>query len=297
MILSANFLNAQSGYGRGENQFVDISKKQLRLLREVGDLPNNQRGKMLLDSLYIPFSSLWKGYWPDSDAFISWIEETGLSKIEEYGSRSVKIDRIKLEEYWTQTLESVVELTGYAPKGGCYLYFGPGTLKWYSPDSKHVFIDLSRPEHFNAAAISELFPHYISKLIFAEQQQSIADLAYRLLDGGLACFATYQFHQGAISKAEALGYDTEAYDYCVREEETLFRLLPKLLQQDANHSLSEADSDITEETNRLYDIIGYYLGLRMVEAYTDQFGKDAWRELYSMKPADAIAKIALLPQQ
>ena len=131
MILSSNFLNAQSGYGRGENQFVDISKKQLRLLREVGDLPNNQRGKMLLDSLYVPFSSLWKGYWPDSDSFISWIEETGLSKIEEYGSRSLKIDRIKLEEYWTQTLESVVELTGYAPKGGCYLYFGPGTLKWY----------------------------------------------------------------------------------------------------------------------------------------------------------------------
>lgn len=295
MVSAVNMLSAQTNVTLGSTQLVDVSERQLRILKEAEKLPDFQRKKILLDSLYTPFSILWDSQWPNADAFASWMLDTGLSRIMEFQTRSDKLDRSRLEEYWTQTLSAVTQLTGYQTEGNCYLYFGPGTVHLRRKDTAYMALDLSLPEHFNAAAISELFPHYISKMTFEEQHGFSDDLAYRIVEGGLSCFVTYQFHNGNITKAEALGYDNEAFDYCVREEEKLFGLLSGMLQRDSESTNNRAADDFKQEINRLYDIIGFYLGFRIVEAYTEKFGTDSWRELYVLPPAEVLVKSGLFP--
>lgn len=294
--LSTTVLNAQAFEEAGENQFIDVSVRQLKFLTEAMDLTDGLGDDLLKDSVFTAFPVLWGSYWDDADSFISWAKGIGFSKIQDFRIRSERIDREKLRQYWNQSVLAVMEVTGHVPQGACYVYFGPDKLQQKLNGPSNVFIDLGLSEHFNAAAISELFPHYISKMIFAEQQGFSEDLAYRLLEGGLACYTTYQLHQGAISKAEALGYEDEAYAYCVREEAQLFQMLPKLLLEDGKMLTTQSDAEVAEEAHRLYDIIGYYLGFRIVEGYVDRFGTEAWRSLFTMKPADAIAQSGLLPE-
>ena len=123
-----------------------------------------------------------------------------------------------------------------------------------------------------------------------EQRQDCQNLAQlrRILDEGFACYVSFRIRQGAITKAEALGYTDEAFEYCRQKEPSLLGLLRQFVaSEDPEVSNSFADRGV-HVSEGYPGAIGYYLGFRIVEEYVARNGADSWKDLYVLTPEEAL---------
>ena len=275
-------------------EIIDLSGRQLRLMEGWQGRPGAERDSLMLDSLYRPYQRLWSGYLGGPADFLEWLNGDGFAQLEDYRSRARALDLDKLNAYFGETVNQMTEFTGHAPQGRWYVFFGPHWTNLGGFGDGTMLIDLAHPDNENTAAISQYFPHELNHQIYAATQTGGKPVLRRILDEGFACFVSFRFHKGAITKAEALGYTEEAFEYCRLKEPSLLGLLQQF-----------AASDDPEVGNRFADrgvhiseghpgAIGYYLGFRIVEDYVARNGADSWKDLYVLTPETALERSAIL---
>lgn len=287
---------AQPESSLAQDAIRDLSKYQLRLMMQWENSPGLERDKIMLDSVYWPYKSLWNAYWDTPEDFVLWINQEGYPNLGGYLNRSARIDREQVHLYWKEAIENMQQVAATFTVPNCTLFMGPEIRSFLNPDPETVYINLAHSESINAVALGELFPYVLSRQHFLWLHEGALDPLTEIVNGGLACYASFRFHKGEISKAEAMGYTPEAFSYCIREEEQLMRLLHKLVRQALEPTGKFDAGEFTEETEQWISAIGYYLGFRVAEAYTDRFGADAWTDLYALSPAEAVLKAGVLPQ-
>ena len=275
-------------------EVIDFSARQLSLMEAWKDRPGADRDVVMLDSLYRPYERLWSGYLGGPDDFLEWLNGAGFGQLAEYRSRARALDLDKLGAYFRETVGAMTEFTGHAPQGSWYVFFGPQWTNLGGFGDGTMLIDLAHPDNENTAAISQYFPHELNHQIYAATQPGGKAVLRRILDEGFACYVSYRFHKGAISKAEALGYTDEAFEYCRVKEPSLLGLLQQFVSSD-DPEVSNGFADRGVHISEGYPgAIGYYIGFRIVEEYVARHGAGAWKDLYVLTPETALERSGIL---
>ena len=275
-------------------EVTDLSGRQLRLMEAWQDRPGPERDSLMLDSLYRPYERLWSGYLGQQADFLEWLNGDGFARLEDFRSRARALDLQKLNAYFGETVNNMTEFTGHAPQGRWYVFFGPQWTNLGGFGDGTMLIDLAHPDNANTAAISQYFPHELNHQIYAAAQTGGKAVLRRILDEGFACYVSYRYHQGAISKAEALGYTDEAFEYCRVKEPSLLGLLQQFISSD-DAGVSDSFADRGVHVSEGYPgAIGYYLGFRIVEEYVARNGAGSWKDLYVLTPEAALERSAIL---
>lgn len=293
LFAASSGLQAQEA-GRPELEIIDLSARQLRLMEAWQFRPGADRDSVMLDSLYRPYHRLWSGYLGHPADFLEWLNREGFDRLESFRSRALELDLQKLGGYLRESVAAMTGFTGQAPRGSWFLFFGPQLTNLGGIGDGTMLIDLAHPDSGNTAAISQYFPHQLNHQIYAATQPHGKAVLRRILDEGFACFASYRYHGGALSKAEALGYTEEAFDYCREQEVSLMGLLRQIAASDdpvARDSFADRSVHVSEGYP---GAIGHYLGFRMVEEYVARNGSDSWKELYVLSPEAVLERSGLL---
>jgi len=277
-----------------ELEVIDLSGLQLRLMEAWQNRPGAARDAVMLDSLYQPYEKLWGGYLGGPDDFLEWLNGDGFAQLEEFRSRARALDLDKLGAYFRETVAAMTEFTGHSPRGRWYVLFGPRWTNLGGFGDGTMLIDLAHPDNENTAAISQYFPHELNHQIYAATQPGGKAVLRRMVDEGFACYVSYQYHKGAFSKAEALGYTEEAYEYCRIKEPSLLGLLQQFASSD-DPEVSNGFADRGVHISEGYPgAIGYYLGFRIVEEYVARNGAGSWKDLYVLAPEMVLERSGIL---
>ncbi len=275
-------------------EIVDFSARQLRLMEAWQASPGAQRDSVMLDSLYRPYEHLWSGYLGQPADFLDWLNQEGYNGLEAFRSRARALDLQKLGGYFRETAIAMAAFTGHTPQGRWYIFFGPQWTNLGGFGDGTMLIDLAHPENGNTAAISAFFPHELNHQIYAATQPQGKAVLRRIVDEGFACYVAYRFRQGVVSKAEALGYTEEAFDYCREQEASLLGLLRQFAAS-TDPEVSDSFADRGVHLSEGYPgAIGYYLGFRMVEEFVARNGADSWKEIYEVSPETVLERSGLL---
>lgn len=292
-LLAPGLFFAQSGQLH-DLEITDLSARQLRMMEAWQDHPGAERDSVMLDSLYMPYQKLWSGYLGGPSDFLEWLNGDGFGQLEDYRSRARALDLDKLGAYLKETVAAMTQFTGYAPRGRWYLFFGPHWTNLGGFGEGTMLIDLAHPDNENTAAISQVFPHELNHQIYAATQPGGKAVLRRIIDEGFACYVSHRYHKGAISKAEALGYTEEAFEYCREKETSLLALLGQFVaSDDTGVSDSFADRSV-HFSEGAPGAIGYYLGFRIVEEYVARNGAESWKDLYLLTPETALERSGIL---
>lgn len=267
-------------------QYLDLTKWQLDELEKIAKLPQNQRRSSILEGLYMPYESLWKGYIGDEKAFVEWIQKYALSDLGEWKDKS---DSAKISKSFEEIVQDFSNWIGVNPSGRWYVFFGPGWTDLGGFGDGTMIIDLANPMNRDHQHIINLLPHELSHQIYAiEQLCTSYNVLKRCIDEGLACYVSNQYHQGKLGIAKELLYSDAEYEICRNNTDYLMDLLKK------NANSIEFDlffkRDVQVDPN-FPGAIGYFMGYLVVQKYLEVFEKDVLKKIYRLPPKDILSAV------
>lgn len=144
--------------------------------------------------------------------------------------------------------------------------------------------------------IEEGIPHELNHFIYdpTRENDPHKDTPLRLLiDEGFACYYTYKYFGGEISKAQAVEQmSTEDWQWYLDHEKEIY-------QACAPFFFYEGDEDplrpLGEEMGAPATLF-YWLGFRIVEAYVDKYGPDSWLDIYELPVKAVLEKSGYIDQ-
>lgn len=278
-------------------QIIDISQKQIDLMNTVKNEPINKRNSFLLDSIYKPYSYLWKGYLGSESDFINWINDTAFGELENYHSKAAQIDLTKLNRYFFKTAHEMEIFTGKKPKGKWYIFFGPKWTNLGGIGHGTMLIDLANESNKSFQDIKIFFPHEINHQIYSSTiKRDKNAVLYRILDEGFACYVSYLFHNGETLLSEELGFTEAEYKFCVANEKELI----DLLKNSYTSNSKQLSDQFADRSYRFFEKfpggVGYYIGFRVVEEFIKRNGKDSWKNIYEMVPEKVLEKSKIMQE-
>lgn len=295
VLISIFFICNLNAKNENEIEVIDISQTQIRLMNEYCNSPISIRNKILTDSIYEPYKYLWNGYLGNEEDFKDWLNKTAFNELEKYNEKAKNIDLAKLNEYFTQTVQSMSEFTENEPKGKWYVFYGPKWTNLGGFDDGTMLIDLAHSSNNTIDDIRKFFPHEINHQIYSNTNKVDNDAVLnRIIDEGFACYVSYLFHEKRTTKAQELGYTQNEFEIISNQHKKILELL-------ANNYKSNDKELANNFANRAYRFsedypgaIGYYIGFRIVEEYVKQNGENSWKEIYNLKPKTVLKKSKIL---
>lgn len=276
-----------------ENLIVnDIASKQLSLINKIN---KKDLDKILIDSIYKPYSTFWSGYLGNEEAFKKWFNEKGQKQINIWNKNAQTINPSDLSLKLNQTAIEMYKFTGYLSKGEWNIIYGPAWTDLGGFSDGTMLIDLAHKLNNNFTRITNLYPHEINHQIYSYTQNNTNNTVLnRIIDEGFATYVSYIFHNKSNSIADELMYSEEDYKFCKENESELLILLDENYNK-VDEDLSRKFADRSYKFKENYPgAIGYYLGFRIIEEFVKQNGKNSWKKIYKMDPAEVLNKSKIL---
>jgi hypothetical protein len=280
---------------KNDIEIIDISQKQLSLMNKYRDLAVSERNLIFLDSIYRPYSYMWNGYLGNEDKFIKWLNEIAFRELSDYNQRAIKLDLIKLNNYFHSTVDSMRALTGLSPLGKWYIFYGPKWTNLGGFSDGTMLIDLANKYNNKFETIVRFFPHEINHQIYSTTVPTSSNVVLsRILDEGFACYVSFIFNQGKTRIFEELDYTKKEYNLCLSNHADIISIFKQYyLSTDKN--LAEDFADRNYKFNKKYaGALGYYIGFKIVESYVNYNGKDSWKDIYRLSPEIVLEKSKIL---
>jgi len=276
-------------------QIVNIVRAEVQLMKRVTDLPQQQRDKILVDSLYRPYQLVWDGYLGDSAAFMDWGKGIAFDDLPGFSEKIKKLDLTELEGVFDQTSSEMAKLTGFTPEGRWAVLYGPGWCNICGGIDGSMVIDLANNANASVGDISSWLPHEMNHQIYSSRNpERVQTVIRRVVDEGLACYVSYLYYQKKRTVATELAYSEAAYQECLKHEPQIFSLIRDI------HGSGDIQ-EIKKFGNRKYKFdvnypgaIGYFIGFRMVEEYVEKFGEGSWKDIYSLPAVEVMQKSGIL---
>lgn len=288
---AAKEMNAENGKYSETIQWVDITAKQIRIMRAAENLPKEKRNRLLADSIFAPYITVWNGYLGDETAFLNWLNNTAYNELDEYERKLEVICTKEMQNIFFEAVEDFQEFSGYSPQGKWFVFFGPKWTNLGGLGDGTMLIDMASYANTSLEKITRLFAHEINHQVYKITSPPRENaVLYRILDEGFACYVSYLFHNGNTTIARELSYSEAAYQACRENDARIIELLREHYQSNDNQ-LSRL---FANRQHRFYDdlpgAIGYYIGFRIVEEYVKRHGADSWKDIYTMKPEEVLMK-------
>ena len=273
---------------------VNIYRNEALILSEMAGRPSDEIVDRLTQEVYAPHASFWNGYLGSEANFRRWSAESLLDSSHVIYDRLAPLSAVPLDSLFEDAASWLVSQTGRRPQGTWYLIFGPGWTDMGGMSGGAMVVDFTRMKP-NAAAIASILPHEVTHQVHGPALAHVGDpkagtVLHRIISEGFATYVAIVHAAGTRTPAEALGYDDEMWAWALVHEAELWESALPLLNSTERADIDRVASHSAQLMENGPTAAGYFLGLRIVQAYVAQHGEESWKELFDLPVGEVLAR-------
>ena len=272
-----------------------------QLLANRGSLYDSS---LIINKVYKRHQELWKGCYAmifgeenagkfnTAEGMVQWNKRLYKEDSAFMVQRVRELLQYNIDSLLIASLKGFSELIpNYPPQATISIAFAPMQGVLFGGCGQSMFIlDLMEKEVDLKRILTEGFPHEINHLAYEPLRAKDlygATALGQTIDEGLACYYTYQFFNGKISKARAVENMTVAeWDWYLQNEKEIFvRAKPYLLTSSEVSTPLSCSCGMHRGEKLFPDApksICYWLGFRIIEFYEKNNGEGSWKRVYEL---------------
>jgi hypothetical protein len=261
---------------------------------------------MIIEKVYRPHQELWDNCYAmifgeeNSSKFnttkgmVEWNKTLYPENKDFFQQRANELLDINIDSALNANLARFKKLVPHSPKAKISILFTPFQGIGFGGCSGQEFcFELNNKDYDVAYTIEKGIPHELNHLAnepLISNDPSSGTALFLTIDEGFACYFTWAFFDGNITKWEAVENMTENdWDWYLQREKDIFKSLkPYFDDKSGDNPL------LRNDTHKLYPdapkTLYYWLGFRIIESYVKQHGQDSWKELYGIDAKEVLEK-------
>ena len=274
----------------GSLRVVNLYRLQAEALRATAGAPADSTIDQLVRTVYAPYTQFWAGYLGDEAAFRKWAVKL-LEPEHPMHARLEPLLDVALDRRFSEGVEWIERTTGRRPNGTWYIVFGPGWTDMGGLGGIGMVADFTRM-HPDSAAIASLLPHELTHQVHGRRvdDPDAGTVLDRIISEGFASYVAWVHGRGLRSEARALMYSDDEWQWALAHERELFEAARPIFasreRSDGDRVASRGEQLITGGPGAA----GYFIGLRIVQAYVAAHGPDSWQDIYDLPVAEVLER-------
>ncbi|MEM6525817.1 MAG: DUF2268 domain-containing putative Zn-dependent protease [Bacteroidota bacterium] len=262
---------------------------------------NSYDSIMIIDKVYKRHKKIWtelygvlfdKSMFSSESGMINWnrhIYKENKDSIESRVIRLIELDFSKKLELAIQGIEKLTERSPENIKLSIILSPFEG-IGFGGIENDAFVLDLLDNNFDVVNMVEEGIPHELNHFIYdpTRMNDPNKDTPLRLtIDEGFACFYTYKYFDGSISKPQAVEQmnNKEWQWYLDHEKEVYQKCEPFFFYQGNDDPLRQLNQDLNAPKT-----LFYWLGFRIIEFYTQKYGENSWLDIYELPVNEVLEK-------
>lgn len=256
---------------------------------------------LLINKVYNKQPKIWKelyGVLFDREMFtstqgmIKWNKEIFQNKRDSIESRVNALLDSEFDSTLKKSLKGIKTLTGRTPSNiRLSIILAPVEGIGFGGMENDAFIlDLLDNNFDVISMVQEGIPHEFNHFIYEPTRENDPnkDTPLRLtIDEGFACYYTYKYFDGEITKAQAVEQMTEEdWDwYLEHEKEVYNKCAPYFFYKGDEDPLRNLGNEMNAPKT-----LFYWLGFRIIDYYVNEHGPDSWKDIYDLTVKEVLDK-------
>lgn len=259
---------------------------------------------MIIEKVYRPHQTLWDNCYgmifgeENSDKFrtnkgmIEWNRTLYPENKTFFDQRAETLVNMKLDSVLRNNLTKFNQLVSHKVESTISILFTPITgILFGGCDNDQFCIELNYKEQDIEYTIEKGIPHELNHLAyepFRENDPKKNSALRQTIDEGFACYFTWVFFDGQISKQEAVENMSESdWNWYLEHEKQLFNELKQYFDDESgdNPLLRNDKLKLFKDAPKS---LNYWLGFRIIEKYVEMNGEDSWKNIYELNVENVL---------
>ena len=259
---------------------------------------------MIVEKVYQPHQALWDNCYgmifgeENSNKFntingmVEWNRTLYPENKAFFDQRAETLVNMKLDSVLKNNLSKFNELVPNKVESTISILFTPITgIVFGGCDNDQFCIELNYKEQDIKYTIEKGIPHELNHLAyepFRENDPKRNSALRQTIDEGFACYFTWVFFDGQISKYEAVENMSESdWNWYLEHEKQLFAKLKEYFDDESgdNPLLRNDKLKLFKDAPKS---LNYWLGFRIIEKYVEKNGADSWKNIYELNVENVL---------
>ena len=283
-----------------------ITVKNLFKNQILAHQEKNYDSTMIVEKVYRPHKALWDNCYgmifgeENRDKFrtpkgmIEWNRTLYPENKTFFDERANALINMNLDSIIENNLTKFNQLVPHKIESTISIIFTPLTgILFGGCDNDQFCIELNYKGQDIEYTIEKGIPHELNHLAyepFRENDPKKNSALRQTIDEGFACYFTWVFFDGQISKYEAVENMTENdWNWYLEHEKQLFTELKQYFDDESgeNALLRNDKIKLFEDAPKS---LNYWLGFQIIEKYVKKNGKSSWKDIYELNVMDILQK-------
>lgn len=275
----------------------NLFKSQILAHRETGKYDS----LMILNQVYLVHRQLWDNCYGTifgsenaakfntSAGMIAWNKTLYPENKSVFDRKARILLAMNLDSVLTANLRKFNNLVSYNPKAVISLLFTPMQgIGFGGCNAAQFALELNSENNDLDYTINKGIPHELNHLAY--EPNSMQDPKHetalaQTIDEGFACYFTWVFFDGTISKHQAVENMSEAdWQWYLGHEREIFEKVKMYFDKTGENPL------LANNKFKLFPdapkTLFYWLGFRIIEAYVNHHGPNSWKDIYHLSSAE-----------
>ena len=267
--------------------------------------PSKYDSVMIVDKVYLPHKALWDNCYGmifgsdnstkfnNPNGMITWNKTLYPENKTLFNDKASALLAMNLDSVLKSNLTKFNRLVKSKPQAVISILFTPiQGIGFGGCSAKEFALELNNENNDLNYTITNGIPHELNHLVYEPNRlkdtKGETALA-QTIDEGFACYFTWVFFEGTISKPQAVENmsDADWKWYLTHEKEIFEKLSPYFNETDENPLLSNNKFKLFPDAPKT---LFYWLGFRIIEAYVNQNGPDSWKDIYHLSSEEILNK-------
>jgi hypothetical protein len=261
---------------------------------------------MIINSVYKPHQKLWDECYAmifgEENAYkfntmagmVEWNKTLYPENKLLFDEKANLLASMNLDSIVEHNLAKFISLVPYEVNATISILFTPLIGIYFGGCNQDQFaLELNFEDDDPAYMVEKGLPHELNHLAYEPLRVNDphGDSPLRqVIDEGFACYFTWVFFDGEISKNEAVENMTEKeWAWFIDHEKQIFQAVEQYFYDETgdNPLLRNDKFLLFEDAPKS---LSYWLGFRIIEKYVEKHGKDSWKDIYELDIKDVFEK-------
>lgn len=256
---------------------------------------------MIINNVYKPHKQLWdKCYgmifgsdnaakFNTSTGMIAWNKTLYPENKALFDNKARLLLSMNIDSILKTNLEKFNKMVRYKPKAVMSILFTPiQGIGFGGCNAEQFALELNYERNDLDYTINKGIPHELNHLAYEPNRMKDPKHATALaqtIDEGFACYFTWVFFDGNISKNQAVENMSETdWEWYVTNEKEIFEKVRIYFDETGENPLLRNNKFklFPDAPKTLF----YWLGFRIVESYVKNHGPDSWKDIYTLTSSE-----------
>jgi len=271
----------------------NLFKSQILAHREVGKYDST----MILRDVYLAHKQLWDNCYGmifgsdnaakfnTSAGMIAWNKTLYPENKVLFDNKARALLAMNLDSILMVNLKKFNKMVSYKPKAVISILFTPiQGIGFGGCNAEQFSLELNYKNNDLDYTINKGIPHELNHLAYEPNRMKDPKHETALaqtIDEGFACYFTWVFFDGTISKYEAVENMSETdWRWYIAHEQEIFQKVRRYFDETGENPLLQNNKLklFPDAPKTLF----YWLGFRIIEAYVKNHGPNSWKDLYNL---------------